>query len=101
MSKQPLTAKIGEVRFRAQVTRQHLGKERQFEHEYTKREMKAVMREKIERAAGDFKDLSQKAIPLSPFLEIGTGYGQAALVLVNKFNAQGYATDLALDPLRG
>ncbi|MBI4058008.1 methyltransferase domain-containing protein [Candidatus Microgenomates bacterium] len=101
MSKQPLRAKVGEVQFRAEVTGQHLGKERQFEHEYTKSEMKAVMREKIERIKKDFTTLKNRATPLSSFLEIGSGYGQASLILVNKFNAVGFATDIAVDPLRG
>jgi ubiquinone/menaquinone biosynthesis C-methylase UbiE len=96
---QPLKAKLGEISFRSCITHQHLGRQRFFPEEYDSREMLKILKDKVERSRVDFLRLSDKGLSLSPFLEIGAGYGQASILLVNKFKASGYASDLALEPL--
>ncbi len=98
---QPLSAKVGEVSYREKLTAQHLGQVYRYEDEYTSQEMARVIKEKVRRHLEDFEVLKKKGIGLSPFLEIGSGYGQGALTLVNKFKAEGYGTDIALGPLKG
>lgn len=98
-SAQTLKNKLGEVKFRKKVSHQHLGKEEFFSQEYNKDQMLKILKEKVDRAFAGFTELRNRGIILSPFLEIGSGYGQAALLLTNKFSANGFATDLALEPL--
>ncbi len=96
---QSLKNKLGEVKFRAQLSRQHLGDKQFFSQEYDSTQMLKVLKEKTARAIFDFSDLKKRQIITSPFLEIGAGYGQAALVLTNKFKSVGYASDIAIEPL--
>ena len=100
MRKQPLQAKQGEVAFRKDLAQQHFRKKTVFHHEYSTSEMARVLREKMERCRQDLMGLKNLGITLSPFLEIGSGYGQAALLLADEFQAEGFASDIALDPLK-
>jgi len=99
ITKQPISAKRGEVRLRAHLARQHIGKKTSFPQEYTNKEMLQVITKRAQKAHHDFKELVKQKITLSPFLEIGAEYGQASLVLVNKLQKSGIASDIALDPI--
>ncbi len=96
---QPLQAKKAEVRFRQKIAQQHIHDTVLIPQEYNKKEMDTILQEKTQRTIKDFRNLKNKHIPMSPFLEIGTGYGQASLVLRNIFHCNGYAGDIAIDPL--
>lgn len=96
---QSIKNKLGEVNFRRKVSHQHLGNRKFYTQEYDEKQMLKVIKEKAERNFQDFSKLQKKGVCLSPYLEIGSGYGQAALVLSNKFKALGFASDLAKEPL--
>ncbi|MCH7951960.1 methyltransferase domain-containing protein [Patescibacteria group bacterium] len=97
--KQPISAKRGEIRFRDKLSDQHFGTKTAFPQEYTSQEMIRVLVEKTRRVREDFAKLNREGVALSPFLDIGAGYGQASLLLENEFSAQGFASDLASKPL--
>lgn len=97
--RQPLAAKRAEVRLRARLSAQHLGRKAHFAQEYTQREMAQILRQRAQLAKREFARLARET-PLSPFLEIGAEYGQASLVLVNEFEAHGVASDIAAAPLQ-
>src|SRR3989344_4035057 len=96
---QPLSAKIGEVNFRRTLAKQHFSRQLVFNKEYNQQEMQTALKEKVNRAEKDFTELYRKQFKFSPFLEIGAGYGQASLLLINQFHASGFAVDLAHKPL--
>jgi len=96
---QPLTAKIGEVKYRNKLSSQHQGKNNYFPEEYNSKEIKKIILEKIKRIQIDFTALKKEKVIFSPFLEIGAERGQASLLLTNKFKARGYASDIAKEPL--
>lgn len=96
---QPLSAKIGEVRFRRQLVKQHSGPQTFFPSEPTHKEIINIIEERIKTTKKAFRDLQKKDILLNPFLEIGAERGQRAMVLTNDFNAQGYACDLSFESL--
>lgn len=98
--RQPLRAKLGEVRFRNKLADQHSGGKTVYPQEYSKKEMHKVIIERIEKTRNDFNKLKAKGIKLSPFLEIGAGYGQTSLVLTNEFGLKGFASDIAAKPLK-
>ena len=100
ISPQPFSAKVGEVFFRNKLTKQHLGHKLLFPQEYNHQEMKQEINKRILRSRSDFNELKKRGIDFSIFLEIGAGYGQTSLLLVNEYQCRGYATDIALDPLR-
>lgn len=99
MKRQPFSAKKGEVEFRKVLKKQHCHGKTNYVNEYGKVEMLSELKEKNERHQEDFRKLIARGIKVSPFLEIGSGYGQTALLLSNRFKAQGFATDLASGPL--
>jgi len=100
MKRQPLSAKKGEVEFRELLRKQHCHGKVTYKDEYSQTEMLSALKEKNERHLADFKELVDKGIKLSPFLEIGAGYGQTSLLLTNKFKSQGYTIDIASGPLK-
>lgn len=59
-----------------------------------------VLKKRAKRSFNDFTKLRSKGITLSPFLEMGAGRCQSALVLTNFFNAAGICTDISLDSLK-
>ncbi len=99
MKLQTIENKKGEVDYRKKLATQHFGEEFLYEEEYTASQMKKEFLRKIKRNKLDYKELIKKKITLSPYLEIGSGYGQAALLIENKFGFEGFASDLAIAPL--
>lgn len=96
---QPLSAKIGEVKFRQKLVRQHLGKENSFTGEPGQKEILAILKERVNTTRKIFKRLADRGIALSPFLEIGAEKGQRSMVLVNDFGASGFASDISYQSL--
>ncbi len=96
---QPLAAKLGEVRFRQKLVKQHLGKERSIPKEPDRKEIIKILKQRINATRKILKKLKNKDFLLSPFLEIGAEKGQRSMLLVNEFGAQGFAADLSLESL--
>lgn len=96
---QSIENKKGEVDFRRKLALQFEGKGIYFEGEPSKKENLQLIKERAQRAEEIFNTLKQKGVELGPFLEIGSGIGQCSMVLVNKFNQQGFCSDLSLETL--
>lgn len=92
---QPLSAKLGEVRFRQKLVRQHLGNANLFAGEPGQKEILAILKERITYTRKILKKLADLEITLSPFLEIGAEKGQRSMVLTNDFGASGFAADIS------
>lgn len=92
---QPLSAKLGEIRFRQKLVRQHLGNANLFAGEPGQKEILAILKERIAYTRRILKKLADLGITLSPFLEIGAEKGQRSMVLTNDFGASGFAADIS------
>lgn len=97
---QPLSAKLGEVRFRKKLVEQHLGRNNFFSGEPDQKEIIPVLKKRIDNSEKIFHSLKKRGFLLSPFLEIGAEKGQRSMILVNKFAAEGVALDLSLESLK-
>ena len=53
------------------------------------------LRLRANKVLADLVDLEQKGIGFSPFLEIGAGRGPRSAALINRYSAQGVATDIS------
>lgn len=100
MSKlQPLSAKLGEVKFRQKLIEQHLGQSQSFSEEPDRKEILKILKQRIEVTQKIFSQLKKRGFILSPFLEIGAEKGQRSMVLVNDFGARGFAVDISRQSL--
>src|SRR3989338_2026371 len=97
---QPLSAKLGEVKFRQKLVRQHLGKENLFDGEPDHKEIITILKERVNSTQKIFKKLQVRGVTLSPFLEIGAEKGQRSMVLVNDFGATGFGSDISYQSLK-
>jgi len=101
MSKlQTLRNKIGEVEFRKKLAIQFDGKGVFYEGEPTGKEYESITKDRIKDYTKYFSQLKKANIPLGPYLELGGGVGQGAMLLKNKFRQQGFTCDISYDTLR-
>lgn len=96
MQTQPLLSKIGEVKYRSKIVRQQLGENTEVKDEPTAQEFKNILEEKLKTTEQIFKNLKRKGIAISPFLEIGSEHCLRPALLINKFGANGIASDISL-----
>ena len=97
---QPLSAKLGEVKFRQKLVKQHQGKKVFYPTHTTASENLALLKQRSEKTLKIFKVLKRKRIPLSPFMELGGEKCERAAVLTSKMNCQGAAIDLSAESLK-
>jgi len=101
MSKiQTLANKKGEVEFRRKLAIQFDGKATYYKGEPTDLEYRSIVKDRIRDYTGYFEKLKKNNIPLGPYLELGGGVGQGAMLLENKFKQQGFTCDISYDTLR-
>lgn len=100
MSAQAQQTKLAEVKFRAQITNQHLGKSQVFANEPNAKEIMRLLHKRTKEAKEAFSRLKRRGLALSPYLEIGSEYCQRAAILVNRFATCGFATDISLASLQ-
>ena len=60
----------------------------------------AGLRQRAEITLRDLAPLAEAGVAFSPFLEIGAGSTQRSAALMNRYGAEGAATDISLDQLR-
>lgn len=96
---QTIGNKLGEVTFRRKLALQFKGEKTYFPGEPSKKQYQEIIKDRIKDYTKYFKLLSKKHIPLGPFLELGAGVGQGAMLLENKFNVHGFTTDLSFETL--
>lgn len=63
-------------------------------------ELLDALRKRTSESIADFTALKSKGVIFSPFLEIGGGRCQSAMVLTNLFDATGFCADISLDSLK-
>ncbi len=98
MNKQSQKSKIGEIQFRKEMSKQHLGLANLFKNEPTQAQFIKVQREKLKITNKTFRAL-EKNSRLSPYLEIGSEYCLRSTLLENNFKSKGFATDISLSSL--
>lgn len=96
MKLQPLSAKIGEIKYRSKIVNQQLGKSNIFPNELASDQFSKLMKERLRESQIDFEKLNKGAHALSPYLEIGAENALRSAQLDNHFNALGFATDISL-----
>ena len=67
---------------------------------FAERGVGAGLRQRAEITLGDLAPLAEAGVAFSPFLEIGAGSTQRSAALMNRYGAEGVATDISLDQLR-
>lgn len=96
MQTQSTKSKIAEVKYRSQITKQHLGEKEFWKNEPNQKEFDQILNSRLVKYQDIFKYLQKKNSIKSPFLEIGAEYCLASTLLVNKFGAYGIASDISL-----
>ena len=101
MSKmQTLQNKKGEVEFRKKLAKQFEGEACSYPGEPTETEYKSIIINRIKDYTGYFEYLKKQNIPVGPYLELGGGVGQGAMLLENKFEVSGFTCDISYETLR-
>lgn len=96
---QPILAKIGEVKFRRRLVKQHQGLGICYPTHTTPLENLKLLRQRAENSFKIFKNLQNQNILLSPFLELGGEKCERAAVLTTKMGGQGAVVDLSAESL--
>lgn len=99
MPTQSLKSKLGEVKYRAKITKQHLGEKVSFPNEPREKEFAQILKSRLDMYQKTFKNLELRKLIKSPFLEIGAEYALASTLLVNELKARGFALDISLHSL--
>jgi len=96
MQLQTNTAKLGEVKYRQKIVKQHLGETVHFPSEPTAKQFNQIVKNKLKETEKTFRKLQKRNIKLSPYLEIGSEHCLRPALLESKFKAKGFATDISL-----
>lgn len=97
---QPLSAKVGEIRFRKKLVSQHQGKKIYYPTHTTASETLKLLKQRADNSWKIFKEFKKKKIPLSPFMELGGEKCERAAVLTSRMNCQGGVVDLSAESLK-
>lgn len=93
--------KKGEIHFRRQLLEQlHTNTYPIIEGQPTEKEYMRILKDRVTSTRLIFKDLQKRGVVLSPFLEIGAERGQRAMLLLNKFGAEGFMLDISYESLK-
>lgn len=95
MQSQPITSKIGEVLYRSQIVKQHLGHKIVFPSEPARDEFIKILKPKLRTTESLFRKLKKRGVKLSPYLEIGSEHCLRPTLLESKFEARGFACDIS------
>lgn len=97
--KQSISSKEGEIRFRSKIYLQHVEGKSIFSDEYNRDEILEVIKSRVKKSDSDFAKL-QREVTLSPFLEIGAERCQRSMLLVDKYQGDGFAIDISFHSLK-
>lgn len=100
MANQTLQNKLAEIKFRKQTAKQQTQKVEIFKNEPTLSEFKKIILPKLKETQKIFNQLKKRGIAISPYLEVGSEHCLRPMILENKFNAHGFATDISLYSLK-
>ena len=96
---QPLSAKIGEVRFRQKLVKQHRGEKVYYPTHMSARESLCDLKKRNQNTLKIFKELKKNKIALEPFLEVGGEKCNRAAILTSKMGYRGAAMDISGESL--
>lgn len=99
MDRQPLSAKLGEVKFRQKLVRQHKGEKIYYPTHTSAKETIKILKQRADNSWKILKELKNNSVSLSPFLELGGEKCERAAVLTTKMNCQGVVVDLSAESL--
>lgn len=99
MQSQSQASKLGEIRYRLKISAQHTGKQIFFKNEPNQKEIKKILTERLKKYKKDFAILRRQKLLKSPFLEIGSEYAIASLLLKNHYSLDGFASDISFHSL--
>lgn len=97
---QTIAEKKAEVNFRDSMSRQHLDEQTVHPEELNQQEMLGELKKRLASTDQDLQMLQAEKIKLTPFLEIGAEYCARAMLVRQKFLADGIAVDIAAKPLQ-
>lgn len=96
---QPLSAKLGEVKFRQKLVKQHKDEKVFYPTHTSAFENLALLKQRAEKSWKIFKELKKANVPFSPFMELGGEKCERAAVLTSKMGCQGAVIDLSAESL--
>jgi len=99
-SSQTIKNKLGEVTFRRKLALQFKEGKTYFPGEPSKKQYKKIIKDRIKDYTKYFTILQKNNILLGPYLELGAGVGQGAMLLENKFGIQGFTSDISFETLQ-
>lgn len=99
MKFQPVSAKLGEVKFRQKLVGQHEGKKTFYPTHTTAIENLVLLKHRAQTSFKIFKELTKRKILLSPFLELGGEKCERAAVLTSKMGLEGAVVDISAESL--
>jgi len=91
--------KLGEIFFREKLAIQHTTGEMVLPNYFDKKEHDEILRQRICDTQKRIKELKNKGITISPFVELGAERCHRSLVLVNDFDASGFVVDISYHQL--
>src|SRR4030042_3174681 len=92
---QPLSAKIGEVKFRRKLMRYFFHQGIAPGPVPTLNQQYDLCRKRLNQTLGYYRELRRRHILRSPFLDVGAGTGTSSLPRVNNYRLDGFALGIA------
>lgn len=96
---QSVRNKIGEVEYRKKIAQQFSGKKVFYSDEPSQEEFLEIIKDRVNNYRKYFDKLKKENVLKSPYLELGAGVGQAAMLLENNYNLQGFTSDISYETL--
>lgn len=97
---QSLRNKKGEVDFRRKLAEQFAGKKIIYPGEPSGKQYAEIIKGRIKDYTKYFEKLFSGNLIQGPYLELGAGVGQGAILLENKYYMQGITSDISLETLK-
>jgi len=92
--------KKGEIEFKKKLYEQQINNQTVLRDEHDAAGIETLLADRMRVTAKQMKELRQKVIALSPYVEIGAERGQRSLVMANDLGAAGAAIDLSFEMLK-
>ena len=100
MHEQPLSAQIGEIKFRRKLYQQQVEGQAIFDDEFDAEGIEALLIDRMEETFDNMTSLRKNDVVISPYIEIGAERCQRALVMENDLGAVGAAVDISYEMLK-
>ncbi len=98
-SVQSLENKRGEIEFRKNLALQFENKKIFYPSEPSAEEFSQIIKDRVRGYKTYFRSLFKKNAIVGPYLELGAGVGQAAMLLENTYHGKGFISDISFETL--